>query len=55
MIGETAYNSGHTATLRSAQISLWETSYVRNPLSEMPKPALKGRYKARTSGGDRNA
>ncbi|MDF2956318.1 MAG: hypothetical protein OD815_001934 [Candidatus Alkanophagales archaeon MCA70_species_2] len=28
-------NSGHTATLRSAQISLRETSYVRQPLSQL--------------------
>jgi len=30
-----SYNSGHTATLRSAQISQRETSYVRKPLSEI--------------------
>jgi len=29
-----AYNSGHTATLRSTQISLRETSYVRKTLYE---------------------
>jgi len=29
----TAYNSRHTATLRSAQISLRETSYVCQPMN----------------------
>ena len=31
----TAYNSGHTTSLRSAQISLRETSYVRQTLGEI--------------------
>jgi len=37
----TAVNSGHTATLRSTQISLRETSYVRRTLSEIPPLANK--------------
>lgn len=37
MIGETTYNSGHTATLRSAQIGSLRspTSYVRKTLYEI--------------------
>jgi len=31
----TSYNSGHTATLRSAKIRQSRTSYVRKTLSEM--------------------
>ena len=31
----TSHNSGHTATLRSAQIRLRRTSYVRKTLDEM--------------------
>jgi len=34
-------NSGHTAPICSAKISLRETSYVRKTLSEMPKPAFE--------------
>jgi len=35
---KTAYNSGHTATLRSAQIQPYGcTSHVRKPLSDMQK------------------
>ena len=37
MTAPTSYNSGHTATLRSAKIQQNRTSYVRNTLSEMPQ------------------
>ena len=36
MTCETAYNSGHTATLRSAQIAK-ATSYVRQPLGDISR------------------
>lgn len=35
IISEVVYNSGHMATLRSAQIYLWETSYVRKLLGDI--------------------
>jgi len=37
----TAYNSRHTATLRSAQIRQSRTSYVRKTLSEIPEASEK--------------
>ena len=35
-VAATSDNSGHTATLRYAQIRQSRTSYVRKTLSEMP-------------------
>ena len=47
----TAYNSGHTATLRSAKIRQSRTSYVRKPLSAIALSKIKN-TNINTKGGE---